>query len=313
MRHLVVSACLCLITWSGATGADPTLPLGNFTGVATNKVLGEPSENIDAGLAPGDPDEAVALPLAPLHPLLKPIIHRSRQEICDTLAEAARSNDLPADFFIRLLYQESSFRPDAISSAGAQGIAQFMPETAADRGLDNPFDPLQAIPASARLLRDLLQKFGNLGLAAAAYNAGPKRVEDWLANRGKLPQETQDYVKTITGWPAETWTVAKAGSPAVKLPRSAPCQEAVGVLVWNRPDQIPLPLRNQPTKDLSNHVRAAQQPLVLFGSDNRSSDQRPAAGSGTTAAHPIKLLMNVQGNKAYHCELYGKSKFCTMR
>ena len=138
MRHLVVSACLCLITWSGATGADPTLPLGNFTGIATNKVLGDQSENIDAGLAPGDPDEAVELPLAPLHPLLKPIIHRSRQEICDTLAEAARSNDLPADFFIRLLYQESSFRPGAISSAGAQGIAQFMPETAADRGLDNP-------------------------------------------------------------------------------------------------------------------------------------------------------------------------------
>jgi hypothetical protein len=302
MRHLVVSACLCLITWSGATGAEPT-------GIATNKVLGEPSENIDAGLAPGDPDEAVALPLAPLHPLLKPIIHRSRQEICDTLAEAARSNDLPADFFIRLLYQESSFRPGAISSAGAQGIAQFMPETAADRGLDNPFDPLQAIPASARLLRDLLQKFGNLGLAAAAYSAGPRRVEDWLANRGKLPQETQDYVKTITGWPAETWTVAKAGDPAVKLPRSAPCQEAVGVLVWNRPDQIPLPLRNQPTKDLSNHLRAAQQPFVLLGRDNG----RPAAGSGTTAAYPIKLLMNVQGNKAYHCELYGKSKFCTMR
>ena len=160
MRHLVVSVCLCLITWSGATGADQTLPLGKFTGIGTSKVLGEPSENIDAGLAPGDPDEAVALPLAPLHPLLKPIIHRSRQEICDTLAEAARSNDLPADFFIRLLYQESSFRPDAVSSAGAQGIAQFMPETAADRGLDNPFDPLQAIPASARLLRDLLQKFG---------------------------------------------------------------------------------------------------------------------------------------------------------
>ena len=306
MRHLVVSACLCLITWSGATGADPT-------GIATNKVLGEPSENIDAGLAPGDPDEAVELPLAPLPPLLKPIIHRSRQEICDTLAEAARSNDLPADFFIRLLYQESSFRPGAISSAGAQGIAQFMPETAADRGLDNPFDPLQAIPASARLLRDLLQKFGNLGLAAAAYNAGPKRVEDWLANRGKLPQETQDYVKTITGWPVETWTVAKAGSPAVKLPRSAPCQEAVVMPVWNGPDQIPLPLRNPPTKDLSNYVRAAQQPLVLLGRDNGSSDQRPAAGSGTTAAHPIKLLMNVQGNKAYHCELYGKSKFCTMR
>ena len=79
-----------------------------------------------------------------------------------------------------------------------------MPETAADVGLDNPFDPLQAIPASARLLRNLFQQFGNLGLAAAAYNAGPKRIQDWLAKKGKLPQETQGYVKIITGRPAET-------------------------------------------------------------------------------------------------------------
>ena len=210
----------------------------------------KPSENMDADLAPGY--EAIVLPLAPLRPLLKPIIYRSREEICDTLAEAARSNDLPAPFFIRLLYQESSFEHGAISPAGALGIAQFMPETATDRGLDNPFDPLQAIPASARLLRDLFRKFGNLGLAAAAYNAGPKRIEDWLANRGKLPQETQDYVKTITSWPAETWTVAQAGSPAVKLPRQAPCQEAAGLLAWNGPDQIPLPPRNPRAKDHAN-------------------------------------------------------------
>ena len=109
------------------------------------------------------------------------------------------------------------------SSAGALGIAQFMPETASDRGLDNPFDPLQAIPASARLLRDMAQKFGNLGLAAAAYNAGPRRIEDWLAKRGPLPQETQAYVRTITSWPAETWTAAQTqtGIPAIKVQRQA--------------------------------------------------------------------------------------------
>ncbi|MGA6932272.1 MAG: lytic transglycosylase domain-containing protein, partial [Pseudolabrys sp.] len=183
------------MTWSSATGPDPTLPPDNFTSSATNKILGEPqrvlgerSENIGANPALGDTYAALALPLAPLGLLLKPIIYRSPEEICDALAGAARSNDLPAPFFIRLLYQESSFRPHAISSAGALGIAQFMPETAAERGLDNPFDPLQAIPESARLLRDLSKKFGNLGLAAAAYNAGPKRVEDWLAKKGKLPQ-----------------------------------------------------------------------------------------------------------------------------
>ena len=167
----------------------------------------------------------VVLPLAPLRPLLKPVVFRSREEICDTLVNAALNNDLPVPFFIRLLYQESTFRPAAISSAGALGIAQFMPETAANRRLDNPFDPAQAIPASARLLRDHYRRFGNLGLAAAAYNAGPRRVDDWRAKKGPLPQETQDYVKTITGFPVETWTVSFAGGPAVKLQQGAPCQE----------------------------------------------------------------------------------------
>src|SRR5262249_44219162 len=221
------------------------------------------TNNIDADVggdrAPGY--EAVVLPLKPLHPLMKPVVYRSREEICDALAEATRSNDLPAHFFIRLLYQESSFRPYVISSAGALGIAQFTEETASDRGLDNPFDPLQAIPASGRLLRDLYQKFGNLGLAAAAYNAGPKRIQDWLANKGALPQETQDYVRTITSWPAQTWTSGQqAGSPAVKLPQTAPCQELAGLLAWDGPDEIPLPPRNPHAQDLARAVRVAQHP-----------------------------------------------------
>jgi hypothetical protein len=104
-----------------------------------------------------------------------------------------------------------------------------MPETAVTEGLQNPFDPLQAIPASARLLRKLFDQFGNLGLAAAAYNAGPKRVQDWLDSKGKgkLPEETQGYVKTVTGKPAETWRVASAAGTELTVPRDAPCKEAV--------------------------------------------------------------------------------------
>jgi len=203
--------------------------------------------------------EPVMLPLAQLRPLLKPVVYRSRQEICDALVAAALRNDLPAHFFIRLLYRESSFRPAAISSAGALGVAQFMPETASDRKLDNPFDPVQAIPASARLLRDLYQKFGNLGLAAAAYNAGPKRVSDWRSNGGQLPQETQDYVKAITGWPAESWTAPQAGSPALKLPREAPCQETVGLLAWDGPDQIPLPLAKPRPAEVADKTNVLPQ------------------------------------------------------
>jgi uncharacterized membrane protein YeaQ/YmgE (transglycosylase-associated protein family) len=238
-----------------------------------------PPENINASLPPGY--EPVVLPLAQLRPLLKPIVYRSREEVCDAIAEAARSNDLPPHFFIRLLYRESSFKPYVISSAGALGIAQFMPETATDRGLDNPFDPLQAIPASARLLRDLSQKFGNLGLAAAAYNAGPKRIQDWLANKGQLPQETQDYVKTITSWPAETWTVAQAGSPAVKLPQLAPCQELAGLLSWDGPDEIPLPPRNPRAQDLSHPVTVAQQPAAQRNKPPHTDSQAANRGQDT--------------------------------
>jgi hypothetical protein len=155
------------------------------------------------------------------------------------------------------LFQESGFKPGVVSSAGAEGIAQFMPQTSADMGLDNPFDPVQAIRASARLLRGLTQQFGNVGLAAAAYNAGPKRISDWLAKKGKLPQETQGYVKSITGRPAEKWIVAEAGSPAVKLPRRAPCQEAAGLLAWNGPEHIPLPPTRTPRGEPAHHTAIA--------------------------------------------------------
>jgi transglycosylase-like protein with SLT domain len=201
---------------------------------------GKPPDKNFVDVKPGF--EPVILPLVPLKPLLKPVVFRSREEVCDALVQSALNNDLPVPFFIRLLYQESTFRPAAISTAGALGIAQFMPETAAHRRLDNPFDPAQAIPASARLLRDHYRKYGNLGLAAAAYNAGPRRVDDWRAKKGSLPQETQDYVKIITGFPVETWTFPLAGGPAVKVQQGAPCQEAAGLLASDGPDEIPMPV-----------------------------------------------------------------------
>ncbi|HWG05162.1 MAG TPA: lytic transglycosylase domain-containing protein, partial [Beijerinckiaceae bacterium] len=104
-----------------------------------------------------------------------------------------------------LIWQESSFRASVVSPAGAQGLAQFMPKTAGERGLADPFDPEQAIPEAASLLRDLQQRFGNLGLAAAAYNAGPTRVTNWIAGGGDLPAETRAYVQKITGRSVDAW------------------------------------------------------------------------------------------------------------
>ena len=82
----------------------------------------------------------------------------------------------------------------------------------------DPFDPVQALPKSAEFLNELRGQFGNLGLAAAAYNAGPKRVQDWLAGTGAMPQETRNYVLAITGTSVEDW--ATAGKNA-KIPDSA--------------------------------------------------------------------------------------------
>ncbi|MFH1556904.1 MAG: lytic transglycosylase domain-containing protein [Pseudomonadota bacterium] len=133
------------------------------------------------------------------------------QALCRLIEEAALREALPAAFLTRLIWRESSFRSHVVSSKGAQGIAQFMPGTAAERGLKNPFDPEAALPAAARLLADLQRRFGNLGLAAAAYNAGPARVDAFLAGRSGLPSETRLYVRLITGRSAEDWAAAKRG------------------------------------------------------------------------------------------------------
>ena len=126
-------------------------------------------------------------------------------KLCKLIEAAAAKHGIPSDFFTRLLWKESRFRSDALSPKGAQGIAQFMPDTAAERGLLDPFDIATAIPASASYLADLKARFGNLGLAAAAYNAGPRRITNWLADESTLPFETLDFVLSITGTDAETW------------------------------------------------------------------------------------------------------------
>ncbi len=127
------------------------------------------------------------------------------QALCRLIDDSAKTRDLPVAFLTRLIWRESSFRVGVVSPAGAQGVAQFMPGTAKERGLLDPFDPEQAIPHAAHLLADLKRQFGNLGLAAAAYNGGPTRVSNWLSGSGGLPAETRAYVLSITGRSPEEW------------------------------------------------------------------------------------------------------------
>lgn len=170
----------------------------------------------------------------------------SIDEICRTLAQAAADNDLPEEFFTRLIWQESRFDPGAVSPAGAQGIAQFMPQTAAMRGLTNAFEPLQALRESASYLRELRATFrGNLGLAAAAYNAGPGQVEAWLAGRRRLPNETQSYVLIITGYPAQSWASQPPTMESPGTPAGVRCVELAKLMI-DRPPHRRLDLTSNP-------------------------------------------------------------------
>src|SRR5215204_3508982 len=147
----------------------------------------------------------------------------AREAMCLMVESAARAANLPLEFFARVIWQESRFQSDAVgpmtrSGRRAQGIAQFMPGTASERRLLDPFDPVQALPKSAEFLRELADQFGNLGLAAAAYNAGPQRVRDWLSGRRTLPAETRNYVLAITGLSADEWAGSGKREP-VQPPR----------------------------------------------------------------------------------------------
>lgn len=159
----------------------------------------------------------------------------AREAMCLMVESAAAAHGLPLEFFARVIWQESRFQPDAVgpvtrNGQRAQGVAQFMPGTASERRLLDPFDPVQALPKSAEYLSELRAQFGNLGLAAAAYNSGPRRVQEWLAGTGGLPAETRSYVLAVTGTPAEDWAaVGRSAGTAERTPRSG-CRELMALL-----------------------------------------------------------------------------------
>jgi soluble lytic murein transglycosylase-like protein len=156
-----------------------------------------------------------------------------RESLCLMIESAARAHDLTLEFFARVIWQESRFQADAVgpltrSGNRAQGIAQFMPRTAAERGLLDPFDPVEALPKSAEFLRELRARFGNLGLAAAAYNAGPQRVRGWIAGSRTLPAQTRAYVLAITGMSVDEW--AQSGAREPTAPAAPNCRQLMALL-----------------------------------------------------------------------------------
>jgi hypothetical protein len=165
----------------------------------------------------------------------------AEQTVCRVVESAANLTGVPIVLLTRLVWLESRFRSDAISSAGAQGIAQFMPMTAAERGLANPFDPEQAILGAAEFLADLGLRLGNIGLAVAAYNAGPSRVQDWLAGTSRLPPETQAYVQTVTGRSVQDWASERNGTMrAERVASGQSCVDTVTSLRIEEGAETPL-------------------------------------------------------------------------
>jgi hypothetical protein len=210
--------------------------LGGIVGTLAMLIIAAPSGAEDT--EPSAPRyvhpsvEELAVPQAPIQGSAD---SSTADAICLMIESAARANGLPLEFFARVIWQESRFQAGAVGpmtryGTRAQGIAQFMPGTANERGLLDPFNPVQALPKSAEFLAELRDQFGNLGLAAAAYNAGPRRVQEWLAGTGGMPYETRNYVSVITGSSIENW--AKAGKGG-KMPESAPpttCHDLMALL-----------------------------------------------------------------------------------
>lgn len=195
--------------WSGTTRLAGALTTGGML------ILGNAHADPLAGTTPPTERNEIVQPAA------QP---PTADDVCRTVEQAAADNALPVGFFARVIWQESRFNARAVSSKGAKGIAQFMPHTAHWHGLGNPFNPIEALHHSAAYLRELRERFGNLGLAAAAYNAGPGRVSAWLTRHRRLPGETRSYVTIITGRTADEW--ASPSSPErldTTIPEGVPC------------------------------------------------------------------------------------------
>jgi tetratricopeptide (TPR) repeat protein len=189
--------------------------------------LGLPADAAPVGASAHD--DSIETPQRPARH--KPYRRMAKQtahvtHVCRRIEIEARKRRLPPGFLVRLIWKESRFDGNAISPKGARGIAQFMPGTAKNRGLDDAFDPKSAIAAAAQYLSELRDEFGNLGLAAAAYNAGEGRARSFAEKGKNLPNETEDYVFSITGFTSDKWKAPEPPQADFTLDETVSLQEA---------------------------------------------------------------------------------------
>ena len=188
----------------------------------------------------------IAMVMCGANAAAQPATESIDEALCRVIETAARDHGVAPDFLTNLIWRESSFRARAVSPKGAQGIAQFMPYTARALGLDDPFDPESAIPHAARMIADLAEQFGNLGLAAAAYNAGAGRVARWLAREAGLAAETRTFVLRVTGRSADDWVALGRAAPR-EAAAPAGCATIIAGLRRGRP---PPPVEEGPAEPI---------------------------------------------------------------
>lgn len=170
---------------------------------------------------------------------------RFRSTIYDKAIQYGQDPDLIAS----MVKRESSFNPNAVSPAGAQGIAQFMPKTAAAMGLANPFDPEAAIDAMVRHVRDLNVKYnGSIPDILSGYNRGEPSTDRWIRNgrdSSTMPKETRDYIAAITTRGPQTDEMVKS--------------------------------ERERTAELQRQNRVVQDNAALYGRDSIALEARTAA------------------------------------
>lgn len=198
------------------------------------------------------------------------------RDVCRAIEQLAEERDLSPHYFARLIWRESLFRADAISPKGAEGIAQFMPATAKLRGLENSFDIAQSLSASSLYLDELRDRYGNLGLAAAAYNAGEGRVNGFLQGGG-LPLETRDYVFAITGETVETWRDEPPARSALPLDPKAAFLPACIRLATRRILREPVLLESADWAPWAVQLAATFDPAITSRLMTRSIANLPAS------------------------------------
>ncbi len=121
---------------------------------------------------------------------------REKQKYIDAAHVAEQKYGIPRNLLVGLLGAESNFNPNAVSSAGARGIAQIMKATAQEYGID-PLDPFQSIDAAGKYLSSSYKKFGNWDDSLRSYNLGVGGVQAWKAGKRSLPKETQEYTGRV--------------------------------------------------------------------------------------------------------------------